>query len=58
MSPTWHAMPIRAVAGVALIVLVILTAPGWLCFAFLSERRQASMLALLNGLIAWAQSCS
>lgn len=43
----------RTLSGVALLLLVTLTAPGWLCFPFLSRRRQDRMLRLLKVLCEW-----
>ncbi len=41
-----------------LVVVSVLTAPAWLCFAFLSPERRASVLDLLAGLIAWSGAAS
>jgi hypothetical protein len=58
MAWTLKGLPVRAVTGVWLVFLIALTSPGWLCFAFLPDRRQERMLTLLAGLIEWVRSCS
>jgi hypothetical protein len=45
----------RLLTGVALVLVVILTAPGWLSFPFLPGGRQDRMITLLQGLIDWAR---
>lgn len=58
MTLAWHSLPVRATSGIALIILIILTAPGWLCYAFLPERRQERMLALMKIIVTWVRSSS
>jgi hypothetical protein len=46
----------RALSGTALVLVVALNAPGWLCFPFLSRRRQDRMLRLLRILKDWGRN--
>jgi len=52
MSP-WGRLPLAASAGVALVLLVVLTGPGWICFPVLPDLRQRRMLQLLGTLVEW-----
>jgi hypothetical protein len=45
----------RTLSGTALVLVVALTAPGWLCFPFLSRGRQDRMLRLLGVLCEWGK---
>ena len=40
------------------VIVTVLTGPGWLCFPFLSRDRRAAILDLLQGLIAWTRVAS
>lgn len=60
MSAQWGAAVIQAVikaaGGAALILLIALTAPGWLAFAFLPSDRQDRLLSLMRLLVSWVRS--
>jgi hypothetical protein len=58
MATVWHALPMRAMSGVALVLLVALTAPGWCCYAFLPDRRQERMLCLMEEMVKWVKTYS
>jgi hypothetical protein len=48
----------RTLSGTALVLVVALCAPGWLCFPFLPRRRQDRMLRLLGVLCEWGKYAS
>jgi hypothetical protein len=54
--PAWgHPLLRAAPTGVALIMVVGLTGPGWICYPFLSDRQQGRMLELLDRLVDWVR---
>jgi hypothetical protein len=52
----WTSVLARSASGAALLVLTVVTIPGWLSYAFLPSSRQDKMLELLAYLVKWGQS--
>ena len=54
MMTVMGGLPARAIASLALLLLVLLTAPGWILFPVLPPRSQRGMLKLVVEMVNWA----
>lgn len=54
--PEWLSRPLLVVLFVLpLLAVVVLSAPAWLAWPFLSSQRQRTVLEVLDRLVQWAR---
>ncbi|ANZ20916.1 membrane protein [Streptomyces noursei ATCC 11455] len=47
-----------ALSHLPLLLFVLLSAPAWVCWPFMPERKQRVMLEVLQKLIDWTRVCA
>ena len=52
----WQRVAITALLVVPLVIVVVLSAPGWVVLPFLSEARRNAVLQFLGCLIDWIKA--
>jgi hypothetical protein len=55
-TPHWQRTIVVAVLAVPLLMVVLLSAPTWLVWPFLSAERRAAVLEFLDHLVDWVKA--